>query len=205
MERRDFIVASGLLAALGAAGPSGAPSFAAAQGAAGAIEPVLLPPQPPLDHNGGMEIRVWVRQGMTNGVYSNVECAVAPKVMGPPPHYHRELDELMYVAEGTAGVLVGKEIVHVESGGWHLRPRMIKHTFWNASDKPLRFYDMYFHQPFEEYLEQVFYGLTAANGYPDGSEKKNKALLALNDRFGVVFPEDSSGERNDIVRRFGLR
>ena len=63
--------------------------------------------------------------------------------MGPPPHYHRELDELMYVVEGTASVLVGKEIVEINAGGWHLRPREIKHTFWNASDEPLRFFDMY--------------------------------------------------------------
>ena len=205
MERREFVVGSGLLAAFGAAGAPGLLAAAAAQDPTGTIQPVLLPAQPPLHHNGGMEIRVWVRQAMTNGVYSNVECAVAPKTMGPPPHYHRELDELMYVAEGTASILIGKEIVEVQSGGWHLRPRMIMHTFWNASDRPLRFYDMYFRQPFEEYLEQVFYGLTPANGYPEGSEKKTKALQALNDKFGVIFPEDSFAERNDIAKRFGLR
>ena len=132
---------------------------------------VLMPPSPPLDHKGHMDIKVWVRFAMKGGVYSNVECAVAPKTMGPAPHYHHELDELMYVVDGTASVLVGDDIVQVEAGGWHMRPRMIKHTFWNGSDKPLRFFDMYFKQPFEEYFEAVFHNLTPENGRPWGSQK----------------------------------
>lgn len=48
----------------------------------------------------GLNIRTRIRSAMTNAVYSNVECAVAPKTMGPP-HFHKELDELMYVTEGN--------------------------------------------------------------------------------------------------------
>lgn len=205
MERRDFLFKTSLLAAFGAAISPASMALTSAPIQLPSIEPVLLPAQPPLDHNGSMDIRVWVRSSMTNGIYSNVECAVAPKVMGPPPHYHRELDELMYVAEGTASVLVGKDIVEVKAGGWHLRPREIKHTFWNASDEPLRFYDMYFNQPFEDYLEQIFHQLTEENGYEEGSEKKNNAIWALNDKFGLVFPEDSFDEMNNIKTQFGLK
>jgi len=169
------------------------------------LNPILLPSLPPLEHNGGMAIRTWVRSSMTNGVYSNVECAVAPKLMGPPPHYHKELDELMYVLEGAASVLVGNDIVEVQSGGWHLRPRMLKHTFWNASEKPLRFIDMYFNQPFEEYLEVIFHELTAEKGYPDGSDVKTKEINFLNEKFGVVYPPEASDQRQEIVDRFGLR
>lgn len=169
------------------------------------IDPVLLPPRPPLQHNGGMDIRVWVRSEMTNGVFSNVECAVAPKTMGPPPHYHLELDELMYVVEGTASVLVGDEVVQVPSGGWHLRPRNFKHTFWNASEEPLRFFDMYFNQPFEQYLEQIFHELTEQKGYPEGSDKKTQQIMALNDKFGVKFPEDAFAQRDYLVKAYGLR
>jgi len=205
MERRDFILKTSILTAFGAAISPSLMALTPGPAVLPVIEPVLLPAQPPLDHKGSMDIRVWVRTSMTNGIYSNVECAVAPKVMGPPPHYHRELDELMYVVEGTASVLVGKDIVEVKAGGWHLRPREIKHTFWNASDEPLRFFDMYFNQPFEEYLEQIFHQLNEKNGYEDGSEKKNNAIWALNDKFGVVFPEDSFDERNDIAKQFGLK
>jgi len=201
MERRNFLLQSGIFSALGIGLPFAPSVFSPDE----PLKPVLLPPLTPLQHNGGMDIRIWVRSSMTNGLYSNVECAVAPKTMGPPPHYHLALDELMYVAEGTASILIGDEIVHVQAGGWHLRPRMLTHTFWNASDAPLRFYDMYFNQPFEDYLEQIFHQLTEENGYPEGSEKKNTAIGALNEKFGLIFPDDAFAQRNNIMKEFGLQ
>jgi oxalate decarboxylase/phosphoglucose isomerase-like protein (cupin superfamily) len=142
---------------------------------------------------------------MTNGLYSNIECAVSPKMMGPPPHYHKELDELMYVVEGTAHILIGEDIVQVNAGGWHLRPRMLKHTFWNASDKPLRFIDMYFNQPFEEYLERIFFELTADRGFPEGSAAKFKELDALNEKFGLIFPPGAFEQSDEIKKKYGLK
>lgn len=206
MERRNFLHQTGMLAALGL----GFPSFLQAnntnlQHSGGVISPVLLPPLPPLEHGGNMGVRVWMRNSMTNGIFSSVECAVAPKTMGPPPHHHLELDELMYVASGTAHVLVGDDIVEVKAGGWHLRPRNISHTFWNAGNEDLRFYDMYFNQPFEEYLEQIFFELNDAHGYAEGSEKKRKAIDELNQKFGVIFTAESFDKRNEIVKQFGLK
>ncbi|MEI6899374.1 MAG: cupin domain-containing protein [Bacteroidota bacterium] len=143
MGRREFMLKPGMLTAMLAVAQN---PFATTlnEPLADALKPVLLPSKPPLEDKGGMDIRVWVRSNMTNGLFSSVECAVAPKMMGSPPHYHKELDELMMVQEGTASILIGDEEVQVQAGGWHLRPRMIKHTFWNATDKPLRFIDMYF-------------------------------------------------------------
>jgi mannose-6-phosphate isomerase-like protein (cupin superfamily) len=197
MERREFILKSIILSASGfltttAFGknevtPPEVP-----------LKPFLIPAQAPLGNKGGMEIRTLIRSSMTNGTYSNVECAVAPKMMGPPPHFHKELDELMYVADGTASILIGDDIVEVKAGGWHFRPRLIKHTFWNASDQPLRFFDMYFNQPFEEYLERIFHELTAENGFPEGSEAKIKEINLLNEKFGLIFPPDSFSQRDEI-------
>ncbi len=204
MERRDFILKTSLLTAFGGLTQSTFAGNFNGNDHIG-INPFLLPALPPLAHNGNMTVRTWVKSGMTNGIYSNVECAVAPKLMGPPPHYHKELDELMYVAEGTATILIGDDIVEVKAGGWHMRPRMIKHTFWNAADTSLRFYDMYFNQPFEEYLEQIFNEITAEKGYPEGSEKKNQAIGNLNEKFGLVFDPTSFEERQKIVAKFGLK
>lgn len=210
MERRNFLLSAGMLAAFGAMAQSsfGAIGRVAQQmPAAPGNDPMqqqLLPALPPLDHNGGMAIRTWVRSSMTNGLYSSVECAVAPKTMGPAPHWHKELDELMLVLEGTASILMGDEVVHVEAGGWHLRPRMIKHTFFNASDKPLRFMDMYFNQPFEEYLERIFYQLTPENGFPDGSEEKEAEHRRLWDKFGLMSAPDAWEQRDELVRLYGL-
>lgn len=205
MERRDFFFKAALAGTIGAAFPATLFAIPEPSEEKTNIEPVLLPSQPPLQHNGGMDIRVWVRNSMTNGLYSNVECAVAPKTMGPPPHYHLELDELMYVVEGTASILIGDDVVEVKAGGWHLRPRMIKHTFWNASAEPLRFFDMYFNQPFEVYLEKIFHEYTPENGYIEGSDMKNTAIGKLNDEFGLAFPSDSFDQRDEIMRKYGLQ
>ena len=201
MERRHFLQSAALLSAFGL--PT---NFLQAQSAESTdpIKPFLLPAEPPLAHNGGLDIKVWVRNRATNGLFSSVECAVAPKRMGPAPHAHKELDELMYVLEGTAHVLLGDEIVEIKAGGWHMRPRMIKHTFFNASDQPLRFIDMYFNQPFEEYLETIFRQLTPENGYPSGSEKKSAEIKRLNEQFGLIRYADSEEQKKQIMKEYGL-
>ncbi len=203
MERRDFFYKSTAIAALGFISQTSIVATPV-KPLENPLKPILLPSMPPLDHKGSSDIRVWVRSSMTNGLYSSVECAVAPKVMGPPPHMHKELDELMYVIEGTASILVGDDIVEVKAGGWHLRPRLIKHTFWNASDKSLRFMDMYFNQPFEEFLERIYHELTAKNGFPDGSDSKTKEINKLNNKFGLVYSPTAFDERQEIVKKFGL-
>ena len=204
MERRDFLLSAGMVSA-NLVIPS--PLSEKLHPAAGnePMETFLVPSLPPLDHKGSMDIRVCIRSSMTNGLYSSVECAVAPKTMGPSPHHHKELDELMYVLEGTASVLVDKEVIEVKAGGWHLRPRGITHTFWNASELPLRFIDMYFHQAFEEYLEAIFHTLTPENGYPDNSEKKKLERDRLAEKFGLVHSATSREERKTIAKQYGLK
>ena len=75
MERRDFMFKSGILAAFGGLSQStiGSPQVSTNSDP---ILPFLLPSMPPLDHKGGMDIRVWVRSSMTNGLYSSVETAL---------------------------------------------------------------------------------------------------------------------------------
>ncbi len=204
MNRRNFIITTGILSSF-----TGLASSLLGENSAtltsDPLNPVLLPALLPLEHNGGLTIRTRISSKMTNGLYSNVETAVAPKTMGPPPHFHKELDELMYVQEGTASILIGDEIVEVGAGGWHLRPRLIKHTFWNGSDVPLRFIDMYFNQPFEEYLERIFHELTEEHGFKEGSEEKIREINLLNEKFGVVFPTDAFEQQTEIMKRFTLK
>ncbi|MFZ4621518.1 MAG: cupin domain-containing protein [Bacteroidota bacterium] len=204
MERRDFLYSSSIVTAALAL-PSGVAEGFQPPPVSEPIGAFLVPSLPPLDHKGSMDIRVCVRSAMTNGLYSSVECAVAPKTMGPSPHYHKELDEMMFVLDGTASVLVGKEVVEVSAGGWHLRPRGITHTFWNSSDRPLRFIDMYFHQAFEEYLELIFHTLTPENGYPDNSEKKKIERDRMAEKFGLVHSPTAREERKAIAQQYGLK
>lgn len=207
MERRDFLQTTSLLAACGLL------PGAALQARSGnplspvgdPLQPFLLAPSGALSDKGSMDIRVWVRSAMTGGVYSCVECAVAPKVMGPPPHLHKELDELMFVLDGTASVMVGDDIVEVPAGGWHFRPRNLRHTFWNASDQPLRFIDMYFNQPFELFLERIFHELTPEKGFPEGSPQLRRERDLLNDQYGLVYAPTAFDERQAIVAKYGLK
>src|SRR5882672_5357976 len=87
------------------------------------LKPFYLPPDSsPLIPVHGLDIRVKIRSSQTNQQFSCIDFAVAPKTMGPAPHVHKALDELMYVHEGTVSVLVGKEVTEVKAGGWHFRP-----------------------------------------------------------------------------------
>ena len=208
MERRNFLQATGLLTAFGMLPGPGlnaqAPEMPA-PGFTNPLEPFLLSPLPPLSNKGNMDIRVWVRSNMTGGVYSCVECAVAPLVMGPPPHLHKALDELMFVLEGTASVMVEDEVVEIPAGGWHFRPRNLRHTFWNGSEKPLRFVDMYFNQPFELFLERIFHELTPENGYPRGSEQLKREHDLLTEQYGLVYAPTAFAERQAIIAKYGLK
>lgn len=104
----------------------------------------------------GMEVGVKLQHAQTYGQFSCVEHLLQPFQMGPPPHVHHELDEIMYVLDGTITVLLGKEVVELPTGSYHFRPRGIVHTFWNAHGQPARFMDMYpSSQDFAHYLEEL--------------------------------------------------
>lgn len=208
MERRNLLQVAGLFAAVGMMPKTGFganPSALTVKGIPDPLQPFYLPPLAPLSHKNSMDIRVWVRSEMTGGVYSCVECAVAPKVMGPPPHLHKELDELMFVLDGTASVMIENEVVEIPAGGWHFRPRNLRHTFWNGSEHPLRFVDMYFNQPFEAFLERIFHELTPENGFPQGSEQLQRERDRLNEQYGLVYAPTAFEDRQAIVSKYGLK
>ena len=104
----------------------------------------------------GMPVGVKLQHAQTYGQFSCIECSLAPRQMGPPPHVHYALDEIMYVIEGTITVLEGDTTREVPTGGWHFRPRGIIHTFWNSHNQPAKFIDMYpSSQNFAHYLEEL--------------------------------------------------
>ncbi len=170
------------------------------------LVPFYLPPQPPLAPGpGGLDIRTLVRSTQTNRQFSCVETAIAPKMMGPAPHVHAELDEIMLVMEGTATVIVGNKVEEIQAGGWHLRPRKIEHTFWNGSDKPLRFIDMYFNQNFEDFLEELFHQIFSdmmKRHLTPADPEIAKRVEDLNKRFGVTMFYD---KRQPLIDKYGLK
>lgn len=168
-------------------------------------QPFYVPPMNPLQPGpANLDLRTIIRSHQTDGQLSNVEVAVAPKQMGPSPHLHNKLDELMQVLDGTATVMIGKEIYEVKAGGWIFRPHGIVHSFWNAADVPLRFIDFFFNQNFEDYLEELFHKIL-----PDMMSKNltpadpgiSGRMAALDRKFGVTWFHE---QRQAIIDKYSL-
>jgi mannose-6-phosphate isomerase-like protein (cupin superfamily) len=202
MERKQFLI-TGLMACA-AVGTSTASSLKKIT-TRKPLKPFYIPPDKPLVANEGVELRVKVRSGQTDMQYTCVDFSIAARTMGPPPHVHTDLDELMYVHEGIVNVMVGDEVYEVKAGGWHFRPHGIIHTFWNASDKPAYATDMYFNQNFEEYLEEIYFKIRPemkAKDLSPADPKIAKRFAALDQKFGVTHFHE---RRPAIMEKYGLK
>lgn len=170
------------------------------------LQPFYLPPAEPLPPAlKGINMRTRVRSSQTNMQYSCVEFVVAPMQMGPPPHIHKDLDEIMFVLEGSVNVMVDKTIYEVKAGGWHMRPHGIVHTFWNATNKPARYIDMYFNQNFEDFLEELNFKLLPdmeMNHLTPADPKIAKRWADLDKRFGITTFFD---KRQPIIDKYNLK
>jgi len=167
--------------------------------------PFLIPPKAPLEIGIiGSNMRTLIRSSQTNKQFSCVEAVLAPKKIAGSPHKHDNLDELMYVLEGTASVLMDDHVVEVTAGSWHLRPRGIVHVVWNSGNENLRLIDMYFNQNFEDYLEEIYHKII-----PEVIERNisfeepgiAKRVAALDKEFGLTYyPEKSQA----LINKYGL-
>ncbi|MET0570371.1 MAG: cupin domain-containing protein [Pedobacter agri] len=167
--------------------------------------PFLIPAQKPLETGPmGNNMRTLIRSTQTNNQFSCVEAVLAPKKIAGSPHKHDKLDELMYVLEGTASILMGDEVEEVKAGCWHLRPRGIVHVVWNSGSENLRLIDMYFNQNFEDYLEEVYFKII-----PEVIQNKlsfedpiiAKRMAELDKKFGLTYyPE----KQQALIDKYGL-
>lgn len=73
----------------------------------------------------------------TGGSMTAVEVLAAPGG-GPPPHLHRDEDEMWYVLDGEFEILHGERTVRLGAGGFAFVPRGTLHRFENVSETPSR-------------------------------------------------------------------
>jgi len=169
------------------------------------LEPIYIAPHttPEIPLFPGITVEIKLTHTQTADRFASVEVAVAPKTMGPAPHLHQALDEIMLVLEGEASVLLGDQVTVIETGGWHLRPHGIVHTFWNATDKPLRFIDIYPNQNFEEFFPELsaLVGAMMSKGVSPASAEFLQAMQALDVKWGMTAYYD---QRQPIVEKYGL-
>jgi len=64
------------------------------------------------------------------------------------------------VLEGTIGVRIGDEIAEAGPGTYVFKPRNVKRTFWNPTDKPARFIELLVPAGFDDYFMELgrFFG-----------------------------------------------
>lgn len=127
--------------------------------------------------------------------FSVVEHLVPPKSLGAPPHTHRHEDEYSYVLEGELGVEVGNERMTLRAGEMIVKPRGIRHAFWNATDQPTRLLEIISPAGFEHYFADID-SCFRTDGPPDFER-----LMATAERYGLVFELERVPE---LLATFGL-
>lgn len=163
------------------------------------LKPFYIKPDNSPAYRGGAKVKF----DQTNNQFSSFEIIIPPKTIGPAPHVHKDLDEVMRVLKGTVTVMVGEELFEVEEGGWHLRPHGIVHTFWNAGDDPAVFIDIYPNQNFEVFLEEylkLFGEFAKENISPDSKEGRRRQD-ELQAEWGVTMYYD---QRKILMEKYGL-
>jgi quercetin dioxygenase-like cupin family protein len=105
-------------------------------------------------HQGGMGVLFKIFGSETGGALAVVEHPVDPHRL-IPPHTHSDVDEYTYVIEGEMGARIGDKVISAGPGSYVIKPRGIMHTFWNATDKPVRILEILSPAKFEKFFEAM--------------------------------------------------
>jgi mannose-6-phosphate isomerase-like protein (cupin superfamily) len=165
----------------------------------------LAPLSPLVPLKNGQNVRIWIRSNQMNTLFTTSEIVMVAKKMGPAPHFHKIMDELSFVLEGTVSFVDKGEVIDVPAGGWAMTPRTVEHTYFNKTDNQVRFMNIAFNQNFEDYQEELWLriwpdmiaaGLTPAD---PGVAKKVADLLI---KFDITaFPD----KRLALIAQYGLK
>jgi quercetin dioxygenase-like cupin family protein len=132
----------------------------------------------------------------TAGSVAVVEHVVGAGTLGAPMHRHANEDETSYVLEGALTIQVGDTLRTLTPGSIAVKPRTVWHTFWNATDEPVRFLEIISPGGFEAYFREL-----ATIVSPDTRPDMDR-IAALAARYGVEFDFDSVAE---LLERHELR
>ncbi|MDG5787054.1 cupin domain-containing protein [Evansella sp. AB-P1] len=133
----------------------------------------------------------------TNGEYLKIKVDLPPKGEGPPLHYHKAFEELFEVIEGELTITVEGKNKSYFTGEQVKVPKLVNHTFYNATDKPASFYvTLTPGHHFEESM-RIAYGLIADKKINKQGVPKNlihtAILLKMQDSNIVEMPKFVSG------------
>jgi quercetin dioxygenase-like cupin family protein len=87
---------------------------------------------------GSLEINFLLDGDDTDGTLVQFEFVVPPGAKVPAPHFHVDVDETLYILEGTITQLVGTETRELQPGDHCFIKRGVVHGFNNLHDKTVR-------------------------------------------------------------------
>lgn len=115
----------------------------------------------------GDAIQVKLGRQQTGGNLALGLCTTDPG-NGPPPHIHRNEDELFIIVEGTMSFWANGEWSDLGPGGVAFLPRNVPHTFKNNSQTPVKMWVLTAPSGFEVFFGKcsALFAVGGANG-PD--------------------------------------
>jgi quercetin dioxygenase-like cupin family protein len=151
-----------------------------------------LPPQtlvvPP---DGGTKVRAYgdTAQIKLSGEETNgtmvVSLTSTPPGSGPPPHRHRNEDEMFLVVEGSIRYFAnGQWTEPLEPGSIVYTPRGAVHTFQNVGETPCRQYIIITPSGFEQFFARSAEIFAAARA---GEPSDLPRIVALSGEYGIEF------------------
>jgi len=90
-----------------------------------------------------------------SGNYDMVIGETGPKVPGPPPHFHSEMDELFLVLEGEMDFIINGEMKKIGQGESVDLPKNTIHTFTNNGDTPCKWINIHSPKGFLSFFEDM--------------------------------------------------
>jgi quercetin dioxygenase-like cupin family protein len=137
----------------------------------------------------GRDLFFLANKEQTNGMWSMIEYTAPPNAPGPPPHYHKEMEEAFYVVQGTLTVSINGNISETGAGGFVNIPPYAIHTFENKSDKPLKVLILMSPGGFENYFFEMNELVKANPGFPP---KDMKPFIQLYEKYDTWLPEQKN-------------
>jgi quercetin dioxygenase-like cupin family protein len=140
----------------------------------------MQPQEQPVIRIGQLEIRYLMDGTLSGAGMGMFELTVGPGARVPPPHSHRDNEELVYVLEGTLRYSVDGEMRDLKAGERMYTPRGSVHAFENPHQEPARALIMLTPDIGAQYFRDV----AEVVGAPGGPDRAR--LVEVMTRYGLV-------------------
>ncbi|HZT17924.1 MAG TPA: cupin domain-containing protein [Dongiaceae bacterium] len=146
----------------------------------------MQPQEQPIVKIGQLEIRYLMDGTVTGAGLGMFELTVAPGARVPPPHSHRNNEEVVYVLDGVLRYTVDGETRDLAPGQRMYTPRGSVHAFSNPHERPARALVILTPDIGAQYFRDVAAVATAPGG-PDPAK-----MAEVMSRYGLVLATSKS-------------